>query len=79
MMVSRFAKCQCSNGGGTTAPGQNKVVVGPAVAPTLIDSAIKNGNLTLVTNPAVLASPTNVSGTAAECPNPNWTGTSTPC
>jgi hypothetical protein len=73
--VSGFAKYQCSNGGGNIAPGQNKVLVGPAVAPTLIDSdAIKNGNLSLTTNPAVLTSPTTVSGTAAGCPNPNWTG-----
>lgn len=73
--VSGFAVYQCQNGGGNTAPGQNKVLVGPAVAPTLIDSdAIKNGNLTLVTNPAVLTAPSTVSGGAAGCPNPNWTG-----
>jgi hypothetical protein len=73
--VSGSAVYQCQNGGGNTAPGQNKVLIGPAVAPTLIDSdAIKNGNLTLVTNPAVLTAPSTVSGSAAGCPNPNWTG-----
>jgi hypothetical protein len=73
--VSGFAKYQCRNAGGNTAPGQNKVLVGPVVAPTHIDSgAIKNGNLTLVTNPAVLSAPSTVSGSAAGCPNPNWTG-----
>ena len=73
--VSGFAVYQCQNAGGNTAPGQNRVLVGPTVAPTFIDSdAIKNGNLTLVTNPAVLTSPSTVSGSAAGCPNPNWTG-----
>lgn len=48
--VSGFAVYQCQNQGGNVAPGQNKVLVGPATAPTFIDSdAIKNGNLTLVT------------------------------
>jgi hypothetical protein len=73
--VSGFAVYQCSNNGGNTAPGQNKVLVGPATAPTFIDSsAIKNGNLTLVTNPAVLTAPATVTGAQAGCPNPNWTG-----
>jgi hypothetical protein len=73
--VSGFAVYQCQNGGGNTAPGQNKVLVGPVTAPTDIDSsAIKNGNLTFHTNAAVLTAPTTVSGAAAGCPNPNWTG-----
>ncbi|MBC9822557.1 hypothetical protein [Terrabacter sp. MAHUQ-38] len=73
--VSGFAVYQCQNNGGNTAPGQNKVLVGPAVAPTFIDSsAIKNGNLTLVTSPAVLSAPETVTGAEAGCPNPNWTG-----
>jgi hypothetical protein len=73
--VSGSAVYQCQNGGGNTAPGQNKVLIGPAVAKTPINSgAIKNGNLTLVTNPAVLTAPSTVSGSAAGCPNPNWTG-----
>jgi hypothetical protein len=75
--VSGFAVYQCQNGGGNTAPGQNKVLVGPVTEPTLIDSdAIKNGNLSLTTKEAVLTSPTTVSGAAAGCPNPNWTGVS---
>ncbi len=70
-----FAVYQCRNQGGNTAPGQNKVLVGPVTEPTHIDaSAIKNGNLTFVTNPAVLTAPTTVSGAAAGCPNPTWTG-----
>lgn len=73
--VSGFAVYQCQNGGGNTAPGQNKVLVGPVTEPTFIDSsAIKNGNLTLVTNPAVLTTPDSVSAAVAGCPNPNWTG-----
>ncbi len=73
--VSGFAVYQCQNGGGNTAPGQNKVLVGPSTTPTNIDSgAIKNGNLTFTTNPAVLSAPTTVTGGQAGCPNPNWTG-----
>lgn len=75
--VSGFAVYQCQNQGGNVAPGQNKVLVGPVVTPTDIDSsAIKNGNLSLRTNPAVLTAPATVSGAAAGCPNPNWTGVS---
>jgi hypothetical protein len=73
--VSGFAVYQCQNNGGNVAPGQNKVLTGPVTEPTFIDSsAIKNGNLTLVTNPTVLSAATTVSGSAAGCPNPNWTG-----
>jgi hypothetical protein len=73
--VSGSAVYQCQNGGGNTAPGQNKVLVGPATSSTPIDSdAIKNGNLTFNTNPATLTAPTTVSGSAAGCPNANWTG-----
>ena len=51
------------------------VLVGPSVTPTLIDSdAIKNGNVTFTTNPNTLSAPATVSGAAAGCPNPNWTG-----
>lgn len=73
--VSGFAVYQCQNGGGNVAPGQNKVLVGPSTTPTTIPgTAIKNGNLTFTTNPAVLSAPSTVSGSAAGCPNPNWTG-----
>lgn len=73
--VSGSAVYQCQNGGGNTAPGQNKVLVGPVTAPTDIpSSAIKNGNLSFTTNPAVLTAPATVSGADAGCPNPNWTG-----
>ena len=73
--VSGFAVYQCQNGGGNTAPGQNRVLEGPVTAPTNIpSSAIKNGNVTFTTNPAVLSAAPTVSGSAAGCPNPNWTG-----
>ena len=73
--VSGFALYQCQNAGGNTAPGQNKVLAGPATSDTAIPAdAIKNGNLTFTTNPATLTAAPTVSGTTAGCPNPNWSG-----
>ena len=73
--VSGFAVYQCRNQGGNTAPGQNRVLVGPVTEPTVIPgSEIKNGNLTFVTDPAVLTAPSTVTGAEAGCPNQNWTG-----
>jgi hypothetical protein len=73
--VSGSAVYQCSNNGGNTAAGQNKVLVGPVTAPTTIPgSEIKNGNVSFTTNPAVLSAPATVTGAEAGCPNPNWTG-----
>jgi hypothetical protein len=73
--VSGSAVYQCRNNGGNIAPGQNKVLVGPVTAPTTIPSdAIKNGNVTFTTNPAVLTAPTTVTGSEAGCPGNNWTG-----
>ena len=73
--VSGTAVYQCQNAGGNTAPGQNRVLVGPATTPTNISgNEIKNGNLAFTTNPAVLSAPSTVSGSAAGCPNANWTG-----
>ena len=75
MTVSGSAVYQCQNGGGNTAPGQNKVLVGPVTAPTIIPgNQIKNGNVSFTTNPAVLTAPTTVSGAQAGCPNSNCTG-----
>ena len=75
LSVSGFALYQCQNGGGNTAPGQNKVLEGPATSDTAIPaSAIKNGNLTFSTNPATLTADPTVSAAVAGCPNPNWTG-----
>jgi hypothetical protein len=73
--VAGSATYQCQNNGGQLSPGQNKVLVGPATAPTHIDGdEIKNGTLSFVTNPAVLSAPATVSGSAAGCPGANWTG-----
>jgi hypothetical protein len=73
--VSGFAVYQCQNGGGNIAPGQNRVLVGPSTTPTTIPgSEVKNGNLTFTTQPATLSAPSTVSGSAAGCPNSNWTG-----
>jgi hypothetical protein len=75
LSVSGFALYQCQNAGGNIAPGQNRVLEGPATSNTSIPaSAIKNGNLTFTTNPATLTAAPTVSGTAAGCPNGNWTG-----
>jgi hypothetical protein len=75
LSVSGSAVYQCQNQGGNIAPGQNKVLVGPATSDTAIPAdAIKNGNLTFTTNPAVLSASPTVSGAAAGCPNNNWTG-----
>jgi hypothetical protein len=73
--TSGTAVYTCQNQGGNTAPGQNKVLVGPATSTTSIPAdQIKNGNLTFTTNPAVLTAPTTVSAAVAGCPNNNWTG-----
>lgn len=73
--VSGFAVYQCQNQGGNVAPGQNKVLEGPVSEPTFIDSsAIKNGNLTLVTNPVDLTAKNEVTAAEAGCPNSNWKG-----
>lgn len=75
LSASGFALYQCQNGGGNIAPGQNKVLVGPATSATTIPaSAIKNGRTPFTTNPAVLSAPLTTSGAVAGCPNNNWTG-----
>ena len=73
--VSGSAVYQCQNPGGNLSPGQNRVLVGPATTPTMISGdEIKNGNLAFTTNAATLSAPSTVSGSAAGCPNPQWTG-----
>jgi hypothetical protein len=75
LSVSGFALYQCQNGGGNIAPGQNRVLAGPATSDTAVPAdAIKNGNLTFTTNPATLTAAPTVSGAVAGCPNNNWTG-----
>jgi hypothetical protein len=76
LSVNGFALYQCQNQGGNTAPGQNRVLEGPATSSSVIPAnQIKNGNLTFTTVPgATLTADATVSGAAAGCPNGNWTG-----
>jgi hypothetical protein len=75
LSASGSAVYQCRNNGGNIAPGQNKVLIGPATSNTAIPaSQVKNGNLTFTTNPATLAASSTVSGAVAGCPGNNWTG-----
>ena len=76
LSVNGSAVYQCRNQGGNTAPGQNKVLVGPATSNTVIPAdQIKNGNLTFTTVPgATLTAANTVSAAAAGCPSNNWTG-----
>jgi hypothetical protein len=72
--LSGFALYQCQNPGGNPSPGQNRVLEGPTTTPTLVESdQIKNGNLEF-TAPGTLTAAATVSGAAAGCPNPGWTG-----
>jgi len=72
--LSGSAVYQCQNGGGNTAPGQNRVLIGPTTTPNMIpSSAVKNGNLVFTAN-GTLTAPSTVSGSAAGCPNSNWKG-----
>ena len=72
---SGFALYQCQNGGGNVAPGQNRVLVGPATSTTTIPAnAIKNGRTAFMTNAAVLSAAATTSGAVAGCPNNNWSG-----
>ena len=74
LTTSGSAVYQCQNQGGNTAPGQNRVLVGPSVTPvTFPASAIKNGNLSFTIS-NTLTAPATVTGAAAGCPNANWTG-----
>jgi hypothetical protein len=74
LTTSGDAVYQCQNAGGNTAPGQNRVLIGPSVTPVLIPAdEIKNGNLAFsIAN--TLTAPATVTGAEAGCPNPNWTG-----
>jgi hypothetical protein len=59
----------------TIAPGQNKVLTGPATGTTMVPSgAIKNERAKYTTDLAMLSAPATVSGEAAGCSNPNCTG-----
>lgn len=75
LSTSGFAVYQCQNKGGNIAPGQNKVLVGPATSTTTIPAnAIKNGRTTFTTNAALLSASLTTSAAVAGCPNSNWIG-----
>jgi hypothetical protein len=71
---SGFATFTCTNKGGTTAPGQNKVPVSVSPASEIVPgSSVKNGSVTLPSiGPATVPTPTPTSQEAG-CPNGNWT------
>jgi hypothetical protein len=71
---SGFATFTCTNKGGTTAPGQNKVPVSVSPASEIVPgSSIKNGSVTLPSiGPATVPTPTPTAAEAG-CPNGNWT------
>jgi hypothetical protein len=73
---SGFATFTCTNKGGNTAPGQNKVPVSVTPESEIVPgSSIKNGSVTLPTvGPATVPTPT-ATASEAGCPNNNWTAT----
>jgi hypothetical protein len=73
--LSGTAVYQCQNKGGNLAPGQNQVLVGPAVGNAQVTpNNGTNGRTPLEATTPSLTPPTTVSGQAAGCPNGNWTG-----
>jgi hypothetical protein len=73
LSVSGTALWQCPNEDGNTAPRQNKVLIGAPTSSTSFPACeIKNGNLSITTNPAVR--PRHCVGETAGCPNPTGQG-----
>jgi hypothetical protein len=64
----------CQNKGGNTAPGQNTITVVGAPGSQNLDTTAKNGrsSLSVTAYPGTPAG--TISGTAAGCPNGNWSG-----
>lgn len=72
--ISGEAVYLCTNQGGNTALGTNKVPVDSGLVSTLFPSTeIKNGTLAFVTNPATIEAPATIDPALAGCPNDNWT------
>ena len=73
LSVSGTALWQCPNEDANTAPRQNKVLIGAPTSSTSFPACeIKNGNLSITTNPAVR--PRHCVGETAGCPNPTGQG-----
>lgn len=64
----------CTNQGGNTAPGQNKVPVKPSASQTIPATEIKNGNLCVC---LTTEAPPNPTAKQAGCPNNNWSASIT--
>jgi hypothetical protein len=75
VILSGKAVYECVNKGGNLAPGQNQVLVGPAVGSAQVaPDDDTNGRTPLDASTPSLTAPTTVSGQAAGCPNGNWQG-----
>jgi hypothetical protein len=74
LQITQSYSYTCVNKGGNTAPGQNQVTTVGAPGTQDLSSTAKNGrsNLSVTAFPGSPA-PT-ISGSAAGCPNGNWTG-----
>jgi hypothetical protein len=64
----------CQNHGGNVAPGQNSVAVIGAPGTQPLDNTDHNGRATLNVTAFPGTPDSTISGTAAGCPNGNWTG-----
>jgi hypothetical protein len=72
--ISGFAVYTCVNPAGNEAPGQNRVLEGPATNDVITPGGdITNGRATVTGFAELTADPT-VSGRAAGCPGNRWTG-----
>jgi len=74
LTITSSFRYTCQNKGGNVAPGQNSVTVVGAPGVQEFDGTDKNGrsSLSVTAYPGTPAS--QISGTAAGCPNGNWTG-----
>jgi hypothetical protein len=63
----------CQNKGGNVAPGQKSTLVVRPLGEQNLDNSDHNGRATLNVT-AFPGTPATVGGTAAGCPNGNWTG-----
>lgn len=74
LRVSTSFTYTCQNKGGNVAPGQKSVLVVGPLGTQDLDNSDHNGRATLNVTAFQGTPPTTVSGTAAGCPNGNWSG-----